>query len=111
MDLKNKFYREIDRILSNLVSADNIKGIYIFTPDYVWEKITNKLEKHTKEKIRKIFYGEYTKESPEKLLKLFQKKYFLEIKTFKSKEERKILARPLIKNERVYKIKKKTPRK
>lgn len=111
VELKNKFYRKIDKILYDLIAIYKIKGIYIFTPDYVWEKITENLEKHSKEKIRRIFYGEFTKLNPKQIVEIFKKKYFPNIKEIKSGEEEKILKKPRIKLETAYKVEKKSPKK
>lgn len=70
-DLKMRFARSVHKIIHDLIAEYKLEEIYLFAPKYVTVRIMNGLENEDKKKIRMQFYKEYTKESPLKLVEIF----------------------------------------
>ncbi|MCX6765672.1 MAG: hypothetical protein NT136_01790 [Candidatus Moranbacteria bacterium] len=72
-DLKRKFARRAHTAIHDLLAGYRIREIYLFAPRYVAERLTAKLDKAEKKKIKMKFPGEYTKISPLEMIKMFWK--------------------------------------
>lgn len=68
LTLRKKFQKEAVSHIQSEAGDKNIQEIYFFAPTYVSSGILKQLDSHTKERIRKVFDGEYTKESPAAIL-------------------------------------------
>lgn len=70
-DLKMKFAHKFHDIIHGILAEYHMEEIYIFAPKFVIVRIMAGLDKSEQKKVRMQFYKEYTKESPLKLIKVF----------------------------------------
>lgn len=71
-DLKQKFAREVHKTIHDFIAEYKLEEIYVFAPKYVIRRIMDCLDKSEQKKVRMQFYKEYIKESPLKLIELFE---------------------------------------
>lgn len=92
-NLKKKFQKKVHQLLHTLIAEYKSDEIYLFAPRYAAKRIMDGLDKSEQRKVRMIFYEEYTKISPLKLLGRFQKETEMAMSptSFPKEEEKKIL--------------------
>jgi len=73
LELKNKFYKKVGKVVENIVSEKKINGLYIFIPEYAKNKIVEKFPLIALEKNKGVYTGEYTKHNPLELLEMIKK--------------------------------------
>lgn len=70
-ELKSRFAHKFHDIIHEILAEYQLEEIYIFAPKFVVVRVMASLDKTEQKKVRMQFYKEYTKESPIKLIEIF----------------------------------------
>ena len=68
IEIRHRFLKGMDKILDSIVKRQKITDIYLFSPNFVVNELTQLLPKEDRKKIRYIFIGNYTHMHPFQLL-------------------------------------------
>ena len=96
-DLKEKVLKKISAVVDDISYKENVRNIHIFAPAQTENRISGKLSKEAKDRIKDIHTGHYLKETPLFFIEMLKKDLEKERSTkhiHLSEDEKKIMHKP-----------------